>query len=116
MSKGMKTKPNKTILYKLFKALYGLKKLPKLWYKKLSAFLLEKLGLKHTHANYSIFISKTGLNEPVVSIFIDNIKIIRPKKSNFIEKVKAKLAASFLMVDIGFISFDSGLKIIQDQW
>ena len=46
LPKGMETKANKNMVYKLLKVLYNLKQSPRLWYKKLSAFFLEHLGLK----------------------------------------------------------------------
>lgn len=103
------------MVYKLFNALYDLKQLPRLWYKRLSVFLLEKLGIEYTHVNHSIFISKAGLNRSIVSTFIDDIKIIWPKKSNFIGNVKVKLVAAFSMIDMGPISFYLDLKDIQDR-
>lgn len=42
--KGSKDATNKRMVCKLLKALYGLKQAPRLWYKRLSKFLLEKLG------------------------------------------------------------------------
>lgn len=115
MPKWTKTKANKNMVCKLLKALYGLKQSPRLWYKRLSAFLLEKLGLRRTHANYSIFITKAGLNGPIVSTFVDDIKIMRTKGSGFIGKVKAELTAAFSIVDMGSISFYLGLKVTRDR-
>ena len=56
-----------------------------------------------------------GLDGPIVNIFVDNIKIMAPKKSEIIKHVKTKLAFAFLMVDIGSISFYLGLKIEQNR-
>lgn len=92
-----------------------LKQSPRPRYEIFSTFLLEKLGLKRTYANHSIFISEAGLNGPIVSTFIDDIKIMGPKGSDFIRKVKAELATAFSMVDMGPISFDLGLKVIRDR-
>lgn len=114
MPKGTETEANKNVC-KLLKALYVLKQSPRLWYESLSAFLLEKLGLKRTPANHSIFISEAGLNGPIVSTFVDDIKIMGPKGSDFIGKFKAELAAAFSMVDMGPISFYLGLKVIRDR-
>ena len=72
------------MVYKLLKALYGLKQSPRLWYKRLSDFLLPKLGLSQINADYSIFVTKAGLNGPIISMFVDNIKIMVPKDSGFI--------------------------------
>ena len=113
--KGTKTEANKIMVYKLLKALYGLKQLPRLWYKRLSAFPLEKLGLSPIHANHSIFITKAGLNGPIVSTFVDDIKIMGIKRSGFIERVKAELVAAFSMVDMSPISFYLGLKVTRNR-
>ena len=103
------------MVYKLLKALYGLKQSSRLWYKRPSAFLLEKLGLSRIHADHSIFITKTGLNGSIVSTFVDDIKIMGIKRSGFIERVKAELAAAFSIVDMGPISFYLGLKVTRDR-
>lgn len=103
------------MICKLRKALYGLKQLPRQWYERLSSFLLEKLGLRRITADHSIFITSTSQNGPIVSTFIDDIKIMAIKGSGFIEKVKAKLASAFQMVDMGPISFYLGLKVERDR-
>lgn len=84
LSKDMKTEVNKNMICKLLKALYGLKQFPRLWYKRLSAFLLKCLGLKQTHTDYSIFTTDINLDRLIMNMFVDNIKIIRPKKSGII--------------------------------
>lgn len=77
----------------------------------ISDFLLQKLGLTRINADHSIFITRAGLNGPVVSTFVDDIKVMAPKESGFIQRVKAELAAAFSMVDMGPISFYLGLKV-----
>lgn len=113
--KGTKTEITKHIVYKILKALYGLKQSPRLWYERLSTFLLEKLGLSRLHADHSIFTSTAGLNSPVMSVFVDNIKIIGIKESGILKKVKRELTFAFSMVDMGPITFYLGLKIDRDQ-
>lgn len=108
--KGTETEETKNMVCKLLKALYGLKQSPRLWYERLSAFLLEKLGLSRIHADHSIFISTAGLKGPIVSVFVDDIKIMGMKESGVIARVKAELTAGFSMVDMGPISFYLGLK------
>ena len=66
------------------------------------------------HADHRIFITKVGLNGLIVSIFIDDIKIMGTKEGSFIRRVKAKLTVTFSIVDIGPISFYLGLKVTQD--
>lgn len=100
---------------KLLKALYGLKQSPQLWYESLSTFLLQKLGLRQTNADHSIFVTNAGLDGPVMSIFVDDFKIMAPKGSEMIKRVKAELAFAFSMADMGPISFWLGLKVEQDR-
>ena len=71
--------------------------------------------LKRIHADHSIFISTAGLNGPVVSVFVDDIKIMGVKGSGAIGRVKAELIAAFSMVDLGPISFYLGLKVERDR-
>lgn len=113
--KGTETDANRRMVCKLLKALYGLKQSPRLWYKRLSNFLLQKLGLSQIKADHSIFVTKAGLNGPVVSRFVNDIKVMALKKSGIIQRVKAELAAAFSMVDMGPINFYLGLKVEQDR-
>lgn len=84
-------------------------------YKKLLNFFFKKLDLVCINTDNCIFVTKVGLDSLVVSIFIDYIKIIAPKKSGIILQVKTKFMAAFLIVDISLISFYLKLKIEQNQ-
>lgn len=55
-----------------------------------------------------------GINGPIVNIFVDDIKIMKTKRIDHIERVKAKLAAAFEIVDMDPISFYLGLKVERD--
>lgn len=55
--------------------------------------------------------STTGINGPIVSIFQDNINIIRAKNLEVIGCFKAELIVAFEIIDMGLISFYLGLKI-----
>ncbi len=48
-------------------------------------------------------------------MFVDDIKIMWPKRSGAIEKVKRELAAAFEMVDMSPISFYLGLKVERNR-
>lgn len=113
--KGTETETNKHMVCMLLKALYSLKQSPRLWYERLSGFLLQKLGLCRINANHRIFITTAGLGGPIVSKFVDDIKIIGPKGSGAIQRVKAEFAAAFSMDDIGPISFYLGLKVERNR-
>lgn len=105
---------NKYMIYKLLKALYELKQSFWLWYERLLGFLLEKLVLICIHADYIILITKTDLNRPIVSNFVDDIKIIAWKKSKIIQKIKQQLTTASLMINISLISSYLELKTEQN--
>lgn len=73
-------------------------------------FFLKKLGLKHIYADISIFVLVISLKSSNFSIFVNNIKIIIPKNSKIIDKVK-KTCSYMVYLDIGFINFYLRLKI-----
>ena len=114
LPKETKTESTRNMVCKWLKALYGLKQSPRLWYKRFSTVLLDKLGLSCIDANYSIFISTAGLNGPIMSVFVDDIKIIGIKGTGVIDKVKAELIAGFSMVEMGPISFYRSLRVDRD--
>ena len=113
--KGSETEANRNMVCKLLKVLYGLKQSPRLWYERLSGFLLQKLGLSRINADHSIFVTETGLNGPIISTFVDDIKIMAPKGTGIIQRMKAELTDAFSMVDMGPISFYLGLKLIETE-
>lgn len=108
MPKGIKIE---NMVYKLFKVFYSLKHSPRFWYKRLSSSLLEKISFSQIYIDHNILITKTRINRPIVSIFVNDIKIIEVKKSGMTTRIKQKLTSVFLIVDIGSISFYLGLKM-----
>lgn len=59
--------------------------------------------------------TKAGLDGPIISIFVNDIKIMTLKNSGMIERVKLELIFAFSIIDIGPISFYLGLKV-QQNW
>ena len=59
-------------VFKLSKALYGLKKAPRAWYERLSNFLLEK-GFSKGKVDTTLFIKKSNHDLLIVQIYIDDI-------------------------------------------
>lgn len=52
--------------------------------------------------------SGAGLKGPVLSVIVDDIKIMAPKESGMIERVKVEVTAAFSFVDMG-------LKVDREQ-
>lgn len=98
-------------VYLLKKALYGLKKSPRLWYKRLAEFLFTQLGLHQIHADHSIFVTSERVCGPIITTFVDDLNIFAPRGSGIISQIKSELAAAFDMVDIRLLTFYVGLKV-----
>ena len=58
--------------------------------------------------------TKTGLDGSIVSIFINNIKIITLKNSKIIKHIILKLTFPVFIIDLGQIRFFLSLKIEQN--
>lgn len=82
--KRLETEANQDMVCKLLKVFYDLKQSPHLRYKRLSNFLLHRLSLLQINVDYNIFVIKAGLHDPVVSTFVDNIKIMVLKENRMI--------------------------------
>lgn len=54
--------------------------------------------------------TEINLNSLIISIFINDIKIIGPKISKIIKQIKINLISIFFIVDIKLISFYLSLK------
>ncbi len=78
-------------------------------------FFLKKLGFLYIYTNHSIFILLTSLNGPIVSMFINDIKIIDIKSSKCIIRVKLELIAEFLIVDLGPLCLYLDLKVERNK-
>ena len=93
-------------VYCLFKSLYGLKQSPCIQYKVIHDFLIS-LSFQKLQANYSIFITKnlpfTSINSLIVSVYIDNIKIISSRAA--INSLKQQLCSKFKIIDLSPISY-----------
>ena len=103
------------MICKLNKLLYCLKQSPRLWYERLSEFLLSKIGLFKLQVDHSIFSTSAGIKGPIVTSFVDDLNIIGPKGSPMISEVKKQLNIAFKIVDIDPISHYLGLKIERNR-
>lgn len=74
-------------------------------------FLLKKLYFYQIIINHRISTLPSSPNSLVVSIFINDIKVISPKKNKFIIKVKVRLIVTFQITKMRLISFSTGFRI-----
>lgn len=100
-----KDKPNH--VYRLKKAMYGLRQDPRAWYNALKEFLVS-IGFKNSRADASLFILQHGSVFVYILIYVDDI-IITGTSTSVIKQVTEKLAAKFSLKELGDLSYFLGL-------
>lgn len=101
-----KDKPNH--VYRLKKAVYGLRQAPRAWYNALKEFLLS-IGFKNSLADASLFILQKGSLFVYILIYVDDI-IITGTSTSAIKQVTDRLAVKFSLKDLGELSYFLGLE------
>jgi hypothetical protein len=98
-------------VYKLSKALFGLKQAPRAWYEMLRDFLLSK-DFKIGKVDTTLFTKRIGKDLFVCRIFVDDI-IFGSTNESFCEEFGKMMSSEFEMSMIGQLSFFLGLQIEQ---
>ncbi|GJT68957.1 retrovirus-related pol polyprotein from transposon TNT 1-94 [Tanacetum coccineum] len=108
---GFVDQDNMNHVYKLKKALYGLKEAPRAWYNLLSKFLLSQEFSKGT-VDPTLFIRKQGKDLLLVQIYVDDI-IFASTTPDLCDQFSKIMCSRFKMSMMGKISFFLRLQISQ---
>jgi len=98
-------------VFKLKKALCGLKQAPRQWYKRLSNFLLSH-GYERGMIDKTLFIKKSNSKIILVQIYVDDI-IFGATQDSLCEEFVAAMQGEFEMSMMGELSFFLGLQVKQ---
>lgn len=85
------------LVYKLVKALYGLRQAPRAWYAKLNE-CLERLGFSKCPVEHAVYTKKVGSEVLVVGVYVDDLLVTGTNISS-IEHFKRQMHAEFDMSD-----------------
>ncbi|XP_019257681.1 PREDICTED: uncharacterized protein LOC109235889 [Nicotiana attenuata] len=96
-------------VYKLTKALYGLKHAPRAWYERLSSFLLNQ-GFKRGNIDTTLFIKNSSSGNLITQIYVDDI-IFGSPKSALCEDFALSMKGEFEMSMMEELTFFLGLQI-----
>jgi hypothetical protein len=98
-------------VWKLNKAVYGLKQSPRAWNKRLTDYL-RSIGLKQSTADPCLFVCL----QPVtyVIVWVDDL-LITGESADFLNEVKMKLASEFEMTDLGEPSSMLGIALKRNR-
>ena len=97
-----------THVYKLKKALYGLKKAPRAWYAKIDSYL-HSLGFSKSIVDSNLYI-KVVKNQPfILVLYVDDLLFTR--EEHLIAQCKRELTTEFEMKDLGLLHYFLGLEV-----
>ena len=98
-------------VFKLKKALYGLKKAPKAWYERIRKFLISS-GFKMGKIDTTLFIKPKENDMLIVQIYVDEI-IFSATNGSLCEEFSKSMHSEFEMSMMGELNFFLGLQIKQ---
>ncbi|CAH2088680.1 unnamed protein product [Euphydryas editha] len=96
-------------VYKLNKALYGLKESPRAWYECFNIFLVT-LNFQRSKYDYCLYVKKENDLNVYILLFVDDL-LICCKNEQVIAEIKNKLSNKFKMKDIGKVKTYIGIDI-----
>eukprot|EP00253_Pinus_taeda_P010898 PITA_10898 len=105
---------NEKFVYRLKKSLYGLKQSPRQWYKKFDSFLLSQ---KYVRSEYDHCVYFKQFNNGILIIlvlYVDDM-LLASKSIEEINRLKAQMARTFDMKDLGVAKQILGMEILRDK-
>ena len=100
--------PREMYSIKLNKSLYGLKQSGRMWYNRLSTFLIKE-GYKNDPVCPCVFIKRSGSEFVTIAVYVDDLNIIGTPQE--LSKAVGLLKSEFEMKDLGKTKFVLGLQI-----
>lgn len=111
--KGFVQKNKEHMVYRLVKALYGLRQAPRAWYAKLNK-CLESLGFTKCPYEHAVYTKREGDEALIIGVYVDDM-LITGTNVAIINKFKTEMSEQFEMSDLGKLSYYLGLEVEQEK-
>lgn len=108
---GFEVRGSEKKVYKLNKALYGLRQAPRAWNHKLNQILLE-LGFRKCSKEPSVYRKNVDNQLLIVAVYVDDL-YVTGSSENVIEVFKGEMASKFDMSNLGRLSYYLGIEVNQ---
>lgn len=101
------------MVYKLVKALYGLRQAPRAWYDKLNKCLVS-LGFTKCPYEHAVYTKREKEEVVIVGVYVDDL-LITGTSLAVIQHFKNQMSTKFDMSDLGKLSHYLGIEVMQNK-
>lgn len=101
------------MVYRLVKALYGLRQAPRAWYAKLNS-CLENLGFTKCPHEHAVYTRKEGGESLIIAVYVDDL-LVTGSNNVLIERFKQQMNSNFEMSNLGKLSYYLGIEVKQAE-
>ena len=108
LPEAVSTKPRSMLSMKLQRSLYGLKQSGRMWYNRLSEYLLKE-GYVNNPICPCVFIKKSETGFAIIAVYVDDLNLVGTPEE--LTKTAEYLKKEFEMKDLGKTKFCIGLQI-----
>ena len=110
---GYIKKGNEHKVYRLSKALYGLRQAPRAWNTKLDG-ILKSMRFQKCMKEPSVYRKNEGANLLILAIYVDDLFVTGTNLS-MIERFKFEMSKNFEMSDLGKLTYYLGIEVKQEK-
>lgn len=110
---GFEKKGRELLVYRLIKALYGLRQAPRAWYSKLSK-CLKDIGFVRCPYEHAIYTKEIGEDRLIIGVYVDDL-LVTGTKVSIIEEFKDQMSNRFEMSNLGKLSYYLGIEVEQEK-
>ncbi|KAG7557329.1 Zinc finger CCHC-type superfamily [Arabidopsis suecica] len=108
---GFVVKGSENKVYRLNKALYGLRQAPRAWNIKLNK-ILKELGFTKCSKEPSLYLKQVEEQHLLVAVYVDDLLVTGSRIDQILE-FKKEMASKFEMSDLGLLTYYLGIEVIQ---
>ena len=110
---GFVIKGKEHMVYRLKKALYGLRQAPRAWNERLDK-VLKDMGFSRCPQEYGVYKIQRASTNLLVGVYVDEL-IVTGSSNGLIDTFKKQMKNVFDMSDLGLLTYYLGIKVTQKE-
>lgn len=111
---GYEIKGKEGKVYKLQKALYGLRQAPRAWNSNIDSYFVKN-GFVRSPSEPSLYVRKTETDLLMVCLYVDDL-IYAGTNEAMVKSFKATMMKEYEMTDLGLMKYFLGIQVKQSKW